>query len=94
MLTPILAKSIPTASEIHQALPAEGMMIKHLIDKFKGRVDKTTTPMFIRLVKAVSTFDKQRSWITPLPQLPPNEQIQAAMRKGEGKKPAAAASPS
>lgn len=69
------------------------MTIQSLINTFKGRVDKNNTQQFIRLVKAVSSFDKQRSWLTPLPQMPPQEQIDLAMR---GQKPvkSAAASPS
>jgi transcription initiation factor TFIIF subunit alpha len=70
------------------------MSIHDLIASFKGRVDKSNTQGFIRLVKAVSSFDKSRSWLTPLEQMPPEEQIAAAMR---GPKPAAksaAASPS
>jgi transcription initiation factor TFIIF subunit alpha len=68
------------------------MTISGLINTFKGRVDKTNTQAFIRLVKAVSSFDKQRSWLTPLAQLPPEDQINAAL-KGQ-KAPANAASPS
>jgi transcription initiation factor TFIIF subunit alpha len=56
------------------------MTIQSLITIFKERVDKNNTQLFIRLVKAVSSFDKQRSWLTPLPQLPPDEQISAVMR--------------
>lgn len=71
---------LPSASEIYKALPAEGMTIQSLITIFKDRVDKSNTQLFIRLVKAVSSFDKQRSWLIPLPQMPSDEQINAVMR--------------
>ncbi|KAF2473405.1 uncharacterized protein BDR25DRAFT_341479, partial [Lindgomyces ingoldianus] len=67
---------LPSAAEIYKALPADGMTIQGLINIFKDRVDKTNTQLFIRLVKAVSSFDKQRSWLIPLPQMPSDEQIQ------------------
>ncbi|KAF2244516.1 hypothetical protein BU26DRAFT_509391 [Trematosphaeria pertusa] len=84
---------LPSASEIYKALPAEGMTIQSLITTFKDRVDKTNTQLFIRLVKAVSSFDKQRSWLIPLPQMPSDEQINTVMRgnKAAAPKPASPA---
>ncbi|KAF2644993.1 Rap30/74 interaction domain-containing protein [Massarina eburnea CBS 473.64] len=76
---------LPSAIEIHQALPPEGMNIRHLINKFKDRVDKATTPAFIRLVKVVSSFDKDRNALIPLPQMPSQEQIDAATRPPKAK---------
>lgn len=86
---------LPSASEIYKALPTEGMTIQKLIIAFKDRVDKTNTQLFIRLVKAVSSFDKQRSWLVPLPQMPSDDQINSIM-KGQKAAPtkSAAASPS
>lgn len=82
---------IPSAKEIYESLPREGMNIQTLIVKFKGRVDKTNSPLFIRLVKAVSSFDKANSWLTPLPQMPTEENINASMEAAKPKpKPAAA----
>jgi transcription initiation factor TFIIF subunit alpha len=70
------------------------MTITGLINTFKGRVDKSNTQEFIRLVKAVSSFDKQRSWLTPLPTMPDEEQIQLALRGKKGPPKSAAGSPS
>ncbi|KAL6706599.1 transcription factor IIF subunit tfg1 [Coniothyrium glycines] len=67
--------AIPSAREIYESLPSGGMTIQALIAKFKGRVDKTNSQLFIKLVKAVSSFDKQKSWLTPLDTMPSEEQI-------------------
>ncbi|ORY14314.1 hypothetical protein BCR34DRAFT_479806 [Clohesyomyces aquaticus] len=85
---------LPSATEIYKALPAEGMTIQGLINIFKDRVDKSNTQLFIRLVKAVSSFDKQRSWLIPLPQMPSDEQIQSVMKVSKPPAKSAAASPS
>ncbi|KAF2111859.1 hypothetical protein BDV96DRAFT_466829, partial [Lophiotrema nucula] len=61
---------MPSALEIHNAMPASGMNIGTLLAAFKGRVNPSNNKIFIKLVKAISTFDSQRKWITPLPQLP------------------------
>jgi hypothetical protein len=53
--------------------------------------------VFIRLVKAVAVFDKERSWLAPLPQaqLPTPEQIELIIKgKKAGPAKSAAASPS
>ncbi|KAF2712103.1 hypothetical protein K504DRAFT_373048 [Pleomassaria siparia CBS 279.74] len=84
---------LPSATEIFNALPAEGMTIQNLIAAFKGKVDKSQAPLFIKLVKSVATYDKQRSWLVPLPQLPSEEQINAIM-KGTKAPKSAAGSPS
>jgi transcription initiation factor TFIIF subunit alpha len=77
--------AIPSAKEIYESLPPQGMNIQALIVKFKGRVDKTNSPLFIRLVKAVSSFDKANSWLTPLPQMPSEESINAFMNAAKSK---------
>jgi len=69
------------------------MTIQALITKFKDRVDKTNTALFIKLVKAVSTFDKQRSWLIPLPTMPSDDQVNMVMRGGQKSASAKAASP-
>ncbi|PSN71849.1 Rap30/74 interaction domain-containing protein, partial [Corynespora cassiicola Philippines] len=74
-----LETRLPSAQEIYDALPAGGMTIQSLITTFKDRVDKSNTQLFIRLVKAVSSFDKQRSWLTPLAEMPAAETINAVM---------------
>jgi transcription initiation factor TFIIF subunit alpha len=76
---------IPTAREIWDSLPPQGMNIQALIVAFKGRVDKTKTAIFIKLVKAVSSFDKTTSWLTPLPQMPSEESIQTHMNAAKSK---------
>jgi transcription initiation factor TFIIF subunit alpha len=76
---------IPSAKEIYDSLPSQGMNIQTLIVKFKGRVAKTETPRFIRLVKAVSSFDKANSWLTPLPQMPSDETINNFMNAAKSK---------
>ncbi|RMZ72872.1 transcription initiation factor iif subunit alpha [Pyrenophora seminiperda CCB06] len=73
---------LPSAKEIYDSLPPQGMNIQNLIVKFKGRVDKTNTHLFIKLVKAVSSFDKQKSWLTPLASMPSEEYIQGHMGGG------------
>jgi transcription initiation factor TFIIF subunit alpha len=70
------------------------MTIQALIVKFKDRVDKTSTPLFIKLVKAVSTFDKQRSWLIPLPQMPSDDKLKDVMRGPQKPASSKAASPS
>lgn len=70
---------LPTAKEIYDSLPKDGMNIQTLIGKFKTRVDKTNSGKFINLVKAVSKYDKKNNWLTPLPQMPSEEQIQAQL---------------
>jgi transcription initiation factor TFIIF subunit alpha len=76
---------MPTAKELYESLPPTGMNIQNLIAKFKGRVDKTNSTLFIRLVKAVSSFDKANSWLTPLPQMPSEESINAFMNAAKPK---------
>ena len=92
--TGAMSPVLPSASEIYKALPAEGTTIQKLINAFKGRVDKTNSQLFIRLVKAVSSYDKQRSWLVPLPQMPTDEQIQSIMKPKAAAPKSAAASPS
>jgi transcription initiation factor TFIIF subunit alpha len=82
--------TIPSAKEIYEALPSQGMNIQTLIVKFKGRVDKTNSQLFIRLVKAVSSFDKKNSWLTPLPQMPSEEYINNFMNAAKQPNPAIA----
>lgn len=79
---------IPSAREIYDSLPPEGMKIGQLISNFKGRVDKSNSQLFIRLVKAVSIFDKVNSWLTPMPQCPSEESINAYMNVSKQPKPA------
>ncbi|KAG9379832.1 transcription factor TFIIF complex alpha subunit Tfg1 [Pyrenophora tritici-repentis] len=79
-------QALPSAREIYDSLPPQGMNIQNLIAKFKGRVDKTNTQMFIKLVKAVSSFDKAKSWLTPLPAMPSDEHISAYMTGGSAPK--------
>ena len=66
------------------------MAIQGLIATFKGRVDKSNTQAFIKLVKAVASFDKVRSWLTPAPVMPGDLAIQKALRPSKSN----AASPS
>ncbi|KAF2655899.1 hypothetical protein K491DRAFT_629402 [Lophiostoma macrostomum CBS 122681] len=82
------AKIMPSAGEIYQSIPADGMTIQGLINRFKGHVDKTNTQAFIRLVRAVSSFDKARSLVIPLSQMPSEDHINMTI-KGQ-KKPAGA----
>jgi transcription initiation factor TFIIF subunit alpha len=79
------APRLPSAREIYDSLPPQGMGIQPLIALFKGRVDKSNTQLFIRLVKAVSSFDKGKSWLTPLPSMPTEEHIAAAMSASKTK---------
>jgi hypothetical protein len=48
-----------SCKEIYESLPSEGMHIQNLTIKFKGRVNSTNTQVFIKRVKAVSSFDKK-----------------------------------
>ena len=72
---------LPTAKEIYESLPPKGMGIQALIGLFKGRVDKDNSKVFISIVKAVSSFDNQRKWLTPLPQLPSDESINEKLNR-------------
>ncbi|KAF1974772.1 Rap30/74 interaction domain-containing protein, partial [Bimuria novae-zelandiae CBS 107.79] len=65
--------NLPSAQEIYDALPPRGIEIKALITKFRARMDKSNMKSFINLVKAVASYDKERSWLTPLPSLPSQE---------------------
>jgi transcription initiation factor TFIIF subunit alpha len=90
LTTTVTESRLPQASEIYNALPPEGMPIQTLINKFRERVDKSNMNVFIKLVRAVASYDKGRGWLSPLPDLPSDEQIAAATKP----KPAAkAASP-
>ncbi|KAH9871880.1 hypothetical protein J1614_006138 [Plenodomus biglobosus] len=73
-------KQLPTAKEIHETIPPQGMNLKDLILKFKSRVEHSNTKQFIKLVKAVSSFDKQNSWLTPLAEMPSDENVSAFMQ--------------
>lgn len=59
----------PTPDEIHDALPAEGILIKDLIAKFKGR-EKVNEKEFIKMVQSVSTYDKPKKLLFPKKQRP------------------------
>ncbi|KAF3002092.1 hypothetical protein E8E13_009682 [Curvularia kusanoi] len=72
---------LPTVKDIYEALPPEGMSIQSLINIFKSRVGKTQSKDFISIVKLVSSFDNQRKWLTPLPQLPSQESIDEKLKK-------------
>jgi transcription initiation factor TFIIF subunit alpha len=80
--------ALPSAKEIYESLPPQGMNIQNLIVKFKGRVDKTNTQLFIKLVKAVSSFDKAKSWLTPLEKMPSDEHIANFMQAANAPKAA------
>jgi len=80
--------TMPSAKEIYDSLPSGGMKIGQLIQNFKGRVDKSNSQLFIRLVKSVSIFDKGASWLTPLPQMPSEEQIQTTLNSAKAPKAA------
>ncbi|KAJ4377844.1 transcription factor IIF subunit tfg1 [Neocucurbitaria cava] len=69
--------AMPSAQEIYDFLPPQGMNIQALISHFKGRVDKTSSHQFIKIVKAVSSFDKNKNWLTPLEKMPSEEHISA-----------------
>lgn len=75
------APKLPSAREIYDSLPPQGMGIQSLIGMFKGRVDKDNSKIFISIVKAVSSFDNQRKWLTPLPQMPSEESINEKLSK-------------
>jgi transcription initiation factor TFIIF subunit alpha len=77
--------AMPTAKEIYETLPSQGISIQALIAKFKGRVDKTNSATFIKLVKAVSSFDKGKSWLTPLAEMPSLDNIEAFMSAAKTK---------
>ncbi|KAF2853023.1 Rap30/74 interaction domain-containing protein [Plenodomus tracheiphilus IPT5] len=79
-------KQLPTAKEIHESIPPQGMNLKDLILKFKGRVGHSDTKQFIKLVKAVSSFDKQNSRLTPLAKMPSDENINAFMKAANASK--------
>lgn len=78
-------KPLPTAKEIHESLPPEGMDLKDLILKFKSRVDHSSTKKFIMLVKAVTSIDKKKSWLTPLDKMPSDESINNFMNAANAK---------
>ena len=56
------------------------MGIASLILRFKGRVNEDNAKVFISIVKAVSSFDNQRKWLTPLPELPSDESINEELK--------------
>ncbi|KAF2745184.1 hypothetical protein M011DRAFT_469889 [Sporormia fimetaria CBS 119925] len=81
----------PTAKEIYDALPKEGLDIHALIAIFRGRLNRANHPLFTKMVKVVSVFDKEKNLLTPLPQMPSEEVIQKRL---QAKTASAAASPS
>ena len=46
------------------------MGVQRFIGQFKGRVDIDNSQAFVAIVKAVTIVDRERKWLTPLPQLP------------------------
>ena len=71
------------------------MTIQPLINKFRARInnDKSNMQTFIKLVRAVASYDKARGWLTPLASLPSDEQIAATLKAGSSA-PKAASPPS
>lgn len=82
--TPSIENRLPSAKEIYDSLPPQGMSIQPLINLFRGRVDKSNMKTFIDLVRAVAEYDKGRQWLTPMPTLPSEEQILASMKSMKG----------
>lgn len=89
---------MPPASEIFSTIPPEGIQIGRLIAIYKQKVPKDCTGAFTRLIKTLCTYDPEKKWLTPHPQMPSEETIQAALRAPKPKpRPAptsGAASPS
>ncbi|KAI8937003.1 hypothetical protein NX059_006227 [Plenodomus lindquistii] len=79
-------KQLPSAAEIHASIPAQGMNLTDLIVKFKSRVERGDIKQFIKLVKAVSSFDKQNSWLTPLAEMPSDDSVSAFMQAANATK--------
>jgi transcription initiation factor TFIIF subunit alpha len=76
----IIEKIMPTPIEIHQALPPEGLLLQELIKMYRPRITQGQVPTFVNMVKAVTTFDKNRGVVIPLPKMPSDEHINAVMR--------------
>ena len=55
-----------------------------LFGHFKGRVDSGTSSAFVAIVETVTSFDRQRGWLAPLPRLPSKESSEEKL-KGEGR---------
>lgn len=90
--SPTPSPQLPSAAEIYEALPPEGISIKNLIAKFRSRVPSNeSSRVFIKLVRVVAIHDKDRSWLTPLPSMPSEEKIAAVLNEMPAAK---AASPS
>lgn len=92
LILKLAAPQLPSAAEIYEALPPEGISIKNLIAKFRSRVPSNeSSRVFIKLVRVVAIHDKDRSWLTPLPSMPSEEKIAAVLNEMPAAK---AASPS
>ncbi|OAG07482.1 uncharacterized protein CC84DRAFT_1204955 [Paraphaeosphaeria sporulosa] len=77
----VLETHHPSTSEIYNALLPDGMPIKKLVHKFRICVNQDNKKEFVRLVRAVASYDKGRGWLNPLPKLPSDEQIAAADKR-------------
>jgi hypothetical protein len=73
-------KTPPSAKEIYQALPAEGLHLGDLINIFRNRVTEDKIATFIKRVKAVTHYDKDRGVVDPLPEMPSDEHINTVLR--------------
>ena len=67
---------LPSAKEVYDALPSQGTSISALISKIQGPIDRKHSKPFFPIVKAVTSFDNKRRWLTPLPQMPSKETVE------------------
>ncbi|CAI6340456.1 unnamed protein product [Periconia digitata] len=70
VLGPSAPGGFPTALEIYNALPKEGIGMGEFIKMFKSRVGQANTAEFIKSVKVVAKFDMKRRWLTPMKEAP------------------------
>ncbi|KAF1812829.1 Rap30/74 interaction domain-containing protein [Eremomyces bilateralis CBS 781.70] len=52
-------RPIPTVEDIRNAIPAEGIALKGLLEVFRGRISSDQTGEFIKRVKSVTSFNSQ-----------------------------------
>ncbi|KAF2178786.1 Rap30/74 interaction domain-containing protein [Zopfia rhizophila CBS 207.26] len=78
---PVSSSNFPSASEIYNSLPPEGIEIQPLMALYRGRVGTANTKIFTAMVKCVSDYNKATKKVFPLPEMPSQDVIDAAVEK-------------
>lgn len=84
----MIVSVLPSAEEIHAAIPEQGIGSRVIAFKFMSYLDETNTELFFKLLKAVS-FRESETRIRPVPRLPSSEELEAILSSTLPEAPAA-----